>query len=266
MAVENLNEIEKAIGLEDGKLTEMITSEEKHTIDLSAFQIDKKEIYEERIANIKANSATMAKEVAIKEIKKALSLDFEGKNETVLIDALKNKFETIKSEVIKDPEQRYTSLKADFEKLQSNLTERENEFEAFKTNITKQNELNEIKNDFTKHIPENILVSKSTIFTEAKEKGFSFEREEGKTVIKQNGEVLKDEKTLSPISVDVWVKSFVTPYLKTVEGGSGKKDDVPPAKAGSFESFQKEAEKNDWDATKRNFEMAKRIKDGSLVL
>ena len=266
MALENLGEIEKVFGLEEGKLSEMITSEEKHAIDLTAFQIDKKAIYEERIANLKANSATMAKEVAVKEIKKALGLEFEGKNETLLIDALKNKFETIKSEVVKDPEKRYLDLKADFDKLQGNLLSKETEFETFKTNITKQQELNEIKNDFTKHIPDNTLVSKATIFTEAKEKGFSFEREEGKTVIKQNGEVLKDEKTLSPIGLDSWVKTFVAPYIKGVDGGSGKKDDVPPAKAGSFEAFEKEAEKNDWDATKFNQEMAKRIKEGSLSL
>lgn len=264
--IENLKEITESLGLSEDNFKEMLSSDEKHTIDLSTLLIEPKSIYEERIVNLKANSATMAKEVAIKEIKKSLGLDFEGKNETVLIEALKSKFETIKSEVIKDPESRYTSLKADFDKLQGNFVAKETEFENFKITINQQAELNEIKSDFTKHIPENILVSKSTIFTEAKEKGFSFEREEGKTVIKQNGEVLKDEKTLSPVSVETWVKSFVTPYLKAVEGGSGKKDDVPPSKAGSFEAFEKEAIKNDWDATKTNQEMSKRIKDGSLVL
>lgn len=266
MALENIAEIEKAFGLEEGKFTEMLTSEENHTIDLSTLLIEPKSIYEERIANVKAMSATMAKEVAIKEYKKELGLEFEGKNETLFIQALKSKFETIKSEVIKDPEQRFTTLKADFEKLQSNLIAKETEFETFKTNITKQNELNEIKNDFTKYIPENVLVSKSTIFTEAKEKGFSFEREDGKTVIKQNGEVLKDEKTLSPIGLENWVKTFSTPYLKTVDGGSGKGDATPPAKAGSYEAFEKEAQKNGWDATKMNNEMAKRVKEGTLTI
>lgn len=257
----SLEIIEKALGIEEGKFSEQIG-----TIDLSGFVIEPKSIYEERVANLKANSATMAKEVAVKEIKKALGLEFEGKNETLLIDALKSKFETIKSEVVKDPEQRFTTLKADFDKLQGNFVAKETEFETFKTTITKQNELNEIKSDFTKYIPENVLVSKSTIFTEAKEKGFSFEKEDGKTVIKQNGEVLKDDKTLSPVSLDNWVKTFSTPYLKTVEGGSGRKDDVPPAKAGSFEAFEKEAEKNGWDASKVNSEMSKRIKEGTLTL
>lgn len=266
MALDNIGEIEQAFGLEEGKLSEMISSEENHTIDLSGLLIEPRSTYEERISNIKSSSATQAKEVAVKEIRKSLGLEFEGKNENALIEAVKSKFETIKSEVIKDPEQRYTTLKTDFDKLQGNLMAKENEFETFKTNIEQQNVLNEIKSDFTKHIPDNVLVSKSTIFTEAKEKGFSFEREEGKTVVKQNGEVLKDEKTLSPLSIDTWVKTFINPYLKPIEGGSGKKDDNPPAKAGSFESFQKEVEKNGWDASKMNLEMAKRIKDGSLTI
>lgn len=266
MAVENIQEIEKALGIEQGKFSEMFASEEKHTIDLTSLLIEPKSIYEERMANIKASSATMAKEVAIKEIKKELGLDFEGKNETVLIEALKSKFESIKTDVVKDPEKRYVDLKTDFDKLQANLLSKESEFETFKTEITQTNTLNEIKNDFTKHIPENVLVSKSTIFTEAKEKGFSFEREEGKTVIKQNGEVLKDENTLSPLGIENWVKTFSTPYLKTAEGGAGKGDETPPSKAGSFEAFQKESAKNGWDATKMNSEMASRVKEGSLTL
>jgi hypothetical protein len=267
MALENLGEIEKAFGIEEGKLSEMISSEEKHTIDLTALIIEPKSIYEERIGNIKANSSMMAKEVAIKKIKNTLGLEFEGKTEESLIQSLTDKFETIKNEVVKDPEKRYTDLKSDFDKLQTNLSAKENEFITFKSNIENQNQLNEIKNDFTKHIPENVVVSKSTIFTEAKEKGFSFEREEGKTVVKNsNGEVLKDEQTLSPISIDTWVKSFITPYLKPIEGGSGKGDNTPPSKAGSFESFEKEAEKQGWNSTQMNQEMSKRIQAGTLTL
>lgn len=267
MALENIAEIEKVLGLEEGKLNEMLTSEEKQSIDLSTLLIEPKAIYEERISNIKAMSATMAKEVAIKEYKKQLGLEFEGKNETVFIEALKNKFETIKSEVIKDPEQRFTTLKNDFEKLQQNLLAKESEFETFKTNITKQNELNEIKSDFTKYVPENVLVSKSTIFTEAKEKGFSFEREEGKTVVKDSmGNTIKDENTLSPVDLKTWVSNFTTPYLSKPIGGNGGGDDTPPAKAGSFEAFEREAEKSGWSDAKRNEEMAKRVRDKTLVI
>jgi len=191
-------------------------------------------------------------------------LDFQGKTLENLVSAIKAKTEA-DSKI--EPEEKFKALKSDFEKLQANLAEKDNEFTAFKTNIEKQNTLNEIKNDFTKHIPDNTLVSKSTIFTEAKEKGFSFEREEGKTIIKDaSGNVLKDEKTLSPIDIATWVTNFATPYLGKVEGGSGKGDDKSPPSAGSFEAFEKMAEKNGWNDTQKNVEMARMMREGTLKL
>lgn len=264
MALENITEIEQSLGLESGKLTEMITSEEVHKIDLSGLLIEKKSIYDERLENIKKETAKTALEMAVKEQRNILGLEFTGKTMENLVNAIKAKTE-IDSKI--EPEEKFKNLKADFEKLQGNLVAKEEEFNSFKTNITKQNELNEIKNDFTKHIPENTLVSKSTIFTEAKEKGFSFEREEGKTVIKDaNGNVLKDEKTLSPLDLGTWVTNFATPYLGKVEGGSGQRDNKQPAAAGSFEAFEKMAEKNGWTDAQKNIEMAKAMTNGTLKL
>jgi hypothetical protein len=264
MAVENLSEIETSLGLEPGKLTEMIASEDSHTIDLSERIILPKGVYEERISNLKKESATAAIEIAVKEQRNALGLEFQGKTIENLVNAIKTKVE---SESKIEPEEKFKSLKSDFEKLQNNLIEKENEFNMFKTNIEQQNSLNEIKNEFTKHIPDNTLVSKSTIFVEAKEKGFSFVKEDGRIVIKDaNGSVIKDENTLSPVSVKEWVTNFATPYLPTPTGGAGAKDEPAAAKTGSLEAFLKEAEKQGWSASQQNEEMAKRISAGTLKL
>jgi hypothetical protein len=267
MALENINEIEKAFGLEEGKLSEMITSEEKHSINLSELIIEPKSIYEERLTNIKTHSGIMAREIAVKKVRDAFGLDFQGKNEDNLIEALKGRDEQIKSEVIKDPEERYTSLKSDFEKLQGNLNLEIQKRTELETSYSKKEKETKIKNDVYKHIPDNTVVGKSTILLEANEKGYSFDDVDGKTVVKNaSGEVIKDERTLSPISIEDWAKTFVTPYLKPVEGGGGGGDDVPPSKAGSFEAFEKEASKNGWTAMQKNTEMAKRIKEGTLSL
>jgi hypothetical protein len=264
MALDNIAEIETSLGIESGKLTEMITSEENHTIDLSGLLIEKKAIYDERLDNIKKETAKTALEMAIKEQRNLLGLEFTGKTMENLVNAIKAKTE---SDSKIEPEEKYKSLKTDFEKLQANLIEKDNQFNAFKTNIEKQNLVSEIKNDFTKHIPDNTLVSKSTIFTEAKEKGFSFERQEGKTVIKDaSGNVLKDEKTLSPIDISTWVSNFATPYLAKAEGGSGKGDDKTPASAGSFEAFEKMAIKNGWNDTEKNNQMAIMLQNGTLKI
>jgi len=261
--IENLKEITETLGLSEDQFKEMITSEENHTIDLSTKVIVDKNIYDERIANIKKESSTMALEIAIKEQRNALGLDFQGKTMENLVNAIKSKVE---SESKIEPEEKFKALKTDFEKLQENYSAKETEFTTFKTNIEKQQELNEIKVEFTKHIAGETLVSKSTIFTEAKEKGYSFEKEDGKIVVKLNGETQKNNDTLSAISVKEFVTNFSTPYLKKPTGGAGGDDETDGSKAGSFDAFVKEAEKNGWNATKQNEEMAKRIKDGTLKM
>ena len=244
----------------------MITSEEKHVIDLTPLVIEKKEIYEERISNIKKEEFKHGQDKFFKEVRDSFGLDVTGKTPESLINGLKSFVEIEKEKGGAEPEEKYKTLKSDFEKLQLNLTKKETEFNEFKTKVEQEKETNEIKSSFTKHVPNNTLVSKSTIFVEAKEKGYSFEKEEGKLVVKLNGEVQKDEKTLSPISIETFVTNFVTPYLKKADGGGGGGDDTPPSKAGSFEAFEKEAKKQGWNDSQRNEEMMKRIKDGSLKM
>jgi hypothetical protein len=267
MALENIAEIEKALGIDEGKFSEMINSEEKHTIDISNKIILDKETYEERVSNIKKEEFKHGQDKFFKTVRDSFGLEITGKTAENLIDGLKTYVDSEKEKGGAEPEEKYKSLKTDFEKLQANLISKESEFETFKTNINVQNELNEIKNDFTKNIKGETIVSKSTIFTEAKEKGFRFEREEGKTVVKDlNGEIVKDQSTFSPVSIDAWVKEFAQPYLKQVEGGGGWGDNDNPAKAGTFEAFEKEAEKKGWNQSEMNAEMSRRINDKTLVI
>lgn len=265
MALENIAEIEQSLGIEAGKLTEMITSEEKHTIDLTKKVIFDKDVYDERIKNIKTEASTAAIEVAVKEKRKELGLEFQGKTIDNLVSAIREKTEA-ESKI--EPEEKYKTLKSDFERLQENFAKQGQEFETFKTNIDKQKEYEEIKTEFTKNINGETFVSKSTIFTEAKEKGFSFVKEDGKIIVKgSDGQTLKDEKTLSPISISDFAANFATPYIKTATGGGGGGDEGnKDAKAGSLEAFMKEAEKAGWNATQQNSEMQKRIADGTLKL
>lgn len=267
MAIANLNEIEKSLGLEEGKLNEMLSSDEEHSIDLSNVLIEPKSIYDERIKNIKDHASNTTREILIKNIKKEFGLEFEGKYENNLIEAFKKRDEIIKNEVIKDPEQRYVSLKTDFEKLQKNLEEAQKERENLEAAFANKEKQSRIQNDLFKVIPDNTLVSKQTILVEANTKGYSFDLQEGITVIKDaKGEIIKDDRTLSPISVEQWAKNFVTPYLKPIEGGNGGSDDTPPSKAGSFEAFEKEAEKKGWTSAEMSMEMSRRIQQGTLKI
>ena len=82
MALDNIAEIETTLGIESGRLIEMINSEEAFSVDLSEKVFLSKTAYEERIANIKKESATVAIETAVKEQRNTLGLDFQGKTMT----------------------------------------------------------------------------------------------------------------------------------------------------------------------------------------
>lgn len=267
--IKNIETLEEGLGLEKGKLAEMIASEEEVDLDFEKVVIEPKTVYEEKIGNIKKQSAQMAKETTVKTVKKAFGLEFEGKTEEALIQGFKTHEQKIKDEAVTDPEERYKTLKKDFDALQMNYTTKETELTNFKTSVEQEKETSGIKNEFFQHIEGKTVVSKATIFTEAREKGFSFVKEEGKTVVKDSsGEVVKDSKTLSPIPLDVWVKEFSTPFIKEAEagGGNGGNDETKKGKAGSFEAFEAEAEKAKWNDTEKNLEMAKRIKAGTLKM
>jgi len=267
MAIANLTAIEESLGIESGKLTEMLSSEEEHTVDLTKKVILDKSVYDERISNIKKDSSIMSNDIFIKELRNAFELEFEGKTKENLIDAFKTKIEKEKAEGIKDPEQRYTTLKTDFEKLQANFTAKDKEIEDIKTRNSEKEKRSVIVNEVFKFIPDNALVSKNTILIEAEQKGYKFDIDDGKTVVRdESGEILKNETTLSPKSVKEFMESFITPFLPAVEGGGGGKDETGGGKAGSFDAFMKEAEKNGWDNAKVNEEIMKRTKDGTLKL
>lgn len=267
MAIENIAEVEKSLGLESGKLTEMLSSEENHKIDLDSRVIMDKLSFEEREKNLKTSTIQHTQEVFIKELRNDFGLEFQGKTKENLIDAFKNKLESIKNESVKDPEQRFLTLKSDFEKLQGVVLTKDSEIEKIKNDFAQKEKIQKIKQDVFYHIPDNTLVSKNTIMIEANEKGYNFDLEDGVTVIKDSqGNVLKNSTTLSPISLKDWLTEFSTPFLPKVQGGTGGADDKKQGAAGSFDAFMKEAETNGWDNAKINEEIFKRTKDGTLKM
>lgn len=261
--ISNLEAVEQSLGLEAGKLTEMITAEETHELDLENVVILQKTAYDTRIENIKKESGNAAIEMAVKKARTENGFEFQGKTIDNLIAAAKAKGE---AEAKVEPEEKYKTLKTEFETLQTRLVEKEGEITEIKTSHQRQAEANEIKGEVFKHIPEKTLVSKATIMTEAQTQGYSFVKEEGKIVVKDsNGDTVKDEN-FSPTTVKDFMTTFVTPYVAKTEGGSGEGDRSQQAKAGSIEAFEKEAEKAGWTATFKNEEMLKRMTAGTLKL
>lgn len=236
MAIENLTDLEKSLKLDEGTLSKALQSETPVKIELPQLVVRTKDEEDTFIENLKTNHFTAAQEILIKNTKRDLGLDFEGKNINKLIEVVKAKaLEEAKIE----PDKKVQELAADKAKLQQNIQELESKFQAkekefiFKENERKVNDALLSSMNFETAIPTNDVL---TLF----KSNFQTDLEGDKVVIKKNGEVLKNPTTLSPLSPNEVLAEFAKPYLKTavITGGGGKKDE-PGGKLNSYEAFEK---------------------------
>jgi hypothetical protein len=262
MPIENIDAIEKSLGLEAGKLSEMFTSEENHVVDLSERVFFSKVDFDSRIENVVKETKFNSVEKAIKDARNAEGLDFQGKTMENLIAALKEK--AIKESSV-EPEKKYSDLKSNFEKLQqvnAGLTEK---FTNLENDIKRKSQERTINDTLLKEIPDNTTIPKDDVLAILKAK-YSFNIGEDGFEIIDGGNVLKNETTRGNLSTDEFVKGFIKPYLKQVEGGAGGTDQKGNPKAGSFDAFDKEMESKGIRGQDYSIEMQKRMANGTLKL
>jgi hypothetical protein len=265
MAVTNLEMLEQSIGLEPGKLQEMITSEEEHSLTLDNYVITTKDDLMTKEENIKREAKQAGLEIAIKKARNDLGLDFEGKKTLEpLLEAYAKKIE---AEAKKDPNEKYDSLKSDFEKLQGMNAEWEQKYMNLENTYKQREQTRTINEKLLNAISDNTTIPKEDILAIAKARTDFKVGENGIEIIK-DGQVLKNEQNLNPLTVDEYMKDFVKPYLKPVEGGAGGKDSRSGANETSFEMFEKRMEEKGINvgSSEYNAEMSKAISNGTLKL
>ena len=262
MAIENLEQLEKSVGLEPGKLAEMISSEDTHKLDLDNLIISNKNDYEARLENIKKETKTAAVEIAVKNARNELGLEFEGKTMENLLNNFKNKIE---SESKVAPEKKYSDLHKDFESLQGVSKSWEDKYMSLENTYKQKENQRQIDNSILKSIPDNTILGKDDILALIKAKTEFNVGDNGLEIIK-DGVVQKNQATLNLLSTDEYVSSFVTPYLKTAEGGAGGKDSNTKGNETSLDLFDKrmEAKGINIGSEGYNEEMSKAIKEGTL--
>ena len=262
MAIKNIDIVEEKLGLEKGKFQEYLTSEEEHEINVDNLVIFSKDDYNARIDNIKKETSIASVEMAVKKYRNELGLEFQGKT----MDNLLNNFkEKIESESKIEPEERYTKLKGDFEKLQGVSQGFQDKYTDLENKIKSEKQQSSINQTLLKSIPDNTSIPKEDVLAILKAKNNFNMGEDGFEIIK-DGKVLKNETTMNNLSADEFMKSFIKPYLKPVEGGAGNDDSVGEGKEGSFEAFDKEMERKGVSQQEYSLEMAKRIKEGTLKI
>jgi hypothetical protein len=217
-----------------------------------------------------------------KNVKKVTGATFEGKS---IIDPLTGlpdyeasaKFivDNIKpiflAEAKIEPVKQITELQHDKEVLQGQVTDWQTKYTGLE-NTYQQKDQEALKfNSLVSALPnDGLILPKDRVAKNIKfdleEKGYKVEVENGKTVIKQNGEIVKDS-LMNPIALDKFLPDFIKPYISKPSGGAGGGDNnnITP---GSLDAFNKEMETsgNKVGSVKYNEEMSKRIKDKTLTI
>jgi hypothetical protein len=233
MAIENITDLEKSLNLPEGTLKTAIESTDSVSIDLSLAPKYTEDEHTQRVENLKPKFYQQGIDFAIKEQKEKLGLDFTGKGIDSFITAFKEK---VVKEVGATPDEKAKEYESTIAKLRQNLTEQETTFNTFKQQIEAEKTNQKIESDILKAINIETSIPKEDVLTIFKSK-HQIEIEDGKVLVKKNGEVLKDEKTLSPLELSSIVSSFASEYAKTPQGGRGGQHEPPTAKSGSIESF-----------------------------
>lgn len=262
MAIENLEQLEQSVGLEKGKLSEMINSEETFNLELDNFVISKKDDYNSLIDNHKKTARVEGEEIAIKNARTKLGLDFQGKTMDNLLNSFK---EQIVSEAKIEPNKKYDNLHKDFEALQSVSKSWEEKYTGLEqTYKQKENQL-KIDTSILKSIPDNVSIPKEDILAIAKARiGFNI-GEDGIEIVK-DGVVQKNQANMNLLTISEFMPEFITPYLKTPEGGSGGGDSSNKGGESSLELFDKKMEAKGIaiESEDYNIEMSLALKNGTL--
>jgi len=232
-------------GVSASDLEAKIKSESEEDITLREVQVFTNEELDSRIKNEKSTSYNEGKdagvEMLVKNKKKKLGYDFEGKD----LDSL-FKFHTTKIKAGSDkPNEKITELEQDIININKAHKTVVDSLESKYIDI--QGKLNSsiISNELLSIIPEKTVIPKSDLVT-LFNYNFTVEKEEGKTIVKQHGETIKDQKTATPLSLKDVFMNYATEkkYIVPQGGrGGGNESGDQGSNAKSISQFQTEMEK-----------------------
>lgn len=185
--------------------------------DLQAAIADEKEVdlsipdnltvlSEDEISTLKKNEYKNGKEsgveMAVKEVKQELNLDFQGKSVKGLVEAAQKKaIEDAKipaNEKVAELQKKVETLQATVQDQDKKLSEKDNEVAGVK-----------LKSELYKHIPAGASLENDEVIELMKLKGYGFEMKDGKVVATLNGEAISDK-----LSNAIPVKDVISGFLK----------------------------------------------------
>lgn len=266
MAIGNLNDLEKSLKLDEGSLQKAFDNEDSVTIDIPELTIRTPEEDTLRTDNLKKEFHTAGREIAIKEARNELELDFQGKTMDNLLGA--HKIKVLKEASI-EPNEKNKTLQLDLDTVRETLKNTQSEYDVFKLDTQKQQGKSMINDMVSNAMQGEFTLGKQDLLTLFNAKHDINKNEEGAFEISIGGEVQKNTDTRSLLSIEEMVGTFTKDFIKTASApsGAGGGDDTG-TQPNSMEKFTKEMVTNGVQPGSEpfNVEMQKRMKEGVLKL
>lgn len=230
----SLKKIAQLTGVDEKALKDAITSDEVQELEIGDMEVFTPDGFEDFKVNFAKEQKSAGAEIAVKELKRELELDFTGKSVKGLYEAAIAKG---KAEAGVEPNKRITELEKATEQYIKDLE-------------TKESELNTLKGNYERGGVRQTLIGSVTSTTKIPvadivalyELKNDWDKDESGNLVakKMGGEVLKD-KYSKPISLTDHFAEFASTY---VDAGS-KKPVFDPAKVDELK-FSKKSEYDTW--------------------
>lgn len=240
---ELLSAMSERTGLDATKIAEIINSESEEIegVELPELHVFNKEQLSERLKNHVDISKPTLIEMAIKEARNSLGLEFEGKT---IENLAKAAIEKGKKEAGAKPNEALAEKDSIIEKLQKTIQDVENDY---KTKLeTKEGELSQIRTNQNIYglIPDNLdtQLSKKDLAILFKN-DIQIVEQDGKLLYQQKGEVLRDAKTQNPLSGEMVINNWLAEKnIMTKQENKGRADGNSKPKTTSLDAITTSAE------------------------
>lgn len=245
---ELISNIASVFGVTAEDLTAKLTSDKPEELKLAGELFTEDELKSRDSS--KYNEGKQAQEeMLVKQAKKDLGYDFEGKSFDQL---LTHHEEQLKTKYSKNSNERVSELEKDIDKLKKTYETEIDTYKSQVTDLSSKYKEQDNKNYLLSIMPKDTVLKPEALITLFKSE-YQIDTEEGKRVIKQNGEVVKDPKTVSPIDPSNIFNDWLVKekYISTKPGRGGNNEFGENGLNGvkSIGEFQKQWQKANPDSS-----------------
>lgn len=224
---EGIEALAKSSGLSVEVLTKAISDEKEVDIEVlvsKTFTESEWETFEGSVNTEKTaeyeKGKTAGSEMTVKEMKKDAGLEFEGKKKEDFIQHFKTK---VLEDADKNPDSRVKELESDLKALREvSIPEKEAKIKELNQQLGQNSIMNIVDQFIPTKLPDGITRSDAKTIIKS---NFEFGKDDSGDFVKRDGEIVKDEKTRSRVSIKDAVSNFVAERKWTVAGGGGGGDD-----------------------------------------